>query len=394
MLIQKAPMGWNTWNTFGTDISDELIISTAKVLKEQGYLEAGYEYVVIDDCWSLKERDAQGRLVADPAKFPRGMKAVGDDLHAMGFKFGMYSCAGILTCAGYPSSYDYEFIDAQTFADWGVDFLKYDFCNFPTNADGKNRYLTMSMALKATGRDILFSACNWGTDEPWKWMNSLGAGMYRSTGDIQDNFKSFTEIFKSQVNNFCMSGPSCYNDIDMLTVGMYGKGNVGLGKPCTDAEYRTQFALWCMMSAPLMLGADVRKMNDFCKDLVLNKNLLRIDQDPEARPPYIAYRGRVIATEYNEEIQASGWREYLDTGFTLFKHLSDNEFAIGYFNFAPEAADVPFIFADAGLPAISGLKLHLTDAITGEDLGSARDYYNLKIPSHDCRVLLARIEKA
>ena len=145
----------------------------------------------------------------------------------------MYSCAGVRTCAGYPSSYDHEFVDAATFAGWGVDFLKYDFCNFPTTGDCRMRYQMMSMALKASGRDILFSACNWGVEEPWHWMRSVGAHMYRSTGDIQDNFVSFTDIVKSQLDKFCDSAPGCYNDIDMLTVGMYGKGNVGLGHATT-----------------------------------------------------------------------------------------------------------------------------------------------------------------
>ena len=388
MNLKTPPMGWNSWNTFGWNISDDLIRSTARSMKEQGYLDAGYEYIVIDDCWSLKERDDQGRLVPDPQKFPHGMKDLADYMHSLGFKFGMYSCAGVLTCAGYPSSFDHEFIDAQTFADWGVDYLKYDFCNFPISADGKNRYATMSMALKATGRDILFAACNWGSSEPWKWMKSLGAHMYRSTGDIQDNFKSFTDIARSQLSNFCMSGHDCFNDIDMLTIGMYGKGNVALGKPCTDEEYRTQFALWCMLGAPLMLGGDVRNMNDFCKELVMNPRLLRINQDSECRPPYIPYRGRVICS--GPDIPG-GWEEHHVCGLTLFKHLSDHEFAIGYFNFAPGPGEVPFTFADAGLPYQSSVGLQLTDAVTGEDLGIHRDYYNLMIPSHDCRVLLGKL---
>ena len=247
MLAKRPPMGWNSWNTFGRDINENLIKETADIMVEQGYLAAGYEYLVIDDCWSKMERDENGRLVADPEKFPSGMKAVADYVHSKGLKFGMYSCAGVRTCAGYPSSYDHEYVDAQTFADWGVDFLKYDFCNFPETGDCVGRYLQMSMALKATGRDILFSACNWGSKEPWKWMNSIGAHMYRSTGDIQDNYQSFKNIALSQVDNLCMSGPGSFNDPDMLVVGMYGKGNVGFGG-CTDAEYRTQFALWCLLS--------------------------------------------------------------------------------------------------------------------------------------------------
>ena len=388
MNILTPPMGWNSWNTFGNDISDELIRTTARAMKDKGYLDAGYRYIVIDDCWSLMERDAQGRLVPDPAKFPRGMKALSDDVHELGFLFGMYSCAGVRTCAGYPSSFDHEFIDAKTFAEWGVDYLKYDFCNFPSRAEGKNRYATMSMALKASGRDILFAACNWGTDKPWQWMKSLGAHMYRSTGDIQDNFKSFSSIALSQLDNFCMSGQDCFNDIDMLTVGMYGKGNVALGRACTDEEYQTQFALWCMLGAPLMLGGDVRAMNGFCEKLVLNRGLLRISQDSECRPPYVAYRGRVF---YNGPDAENHWEEYPEGGLTLFRHLSGNEFAIGYFNLSPRPAEIPFTFADVGLPYGSGVALALTDAITGKDLGVRRDYCNFWLDAHCSRVLLARM---
>ena len=391
MQLLTPPMGWNSWNTFGPNISDTLIRQTALAMKEKGYLAAGYNYIVIDDIWSLKERDENGRLVPDPEKFPHGMKDLADYVHSLGFKFGMYSCAGVLTCAGYPSSYDHEFIDAETFASWGVDYLKYDFCNFPANADGMNRYATMSMALKATGRDILFAACNWGTDEPWKWMKSIGVHMYRSTGDIQDNFKSFSAIARSQIANFCMSGANCFNDIDMLTVGMYGKGNVALGQACTDEEYQTQFTLWCLLGAPLMIGGDVRSMSDFSEKLLLHPGLIALNQDGEGRVPQVVYQGRIVISGPDVE---GGWMEFPDTGLTLFKHLSDHEFAVGYFNFCPREGEVPFIFADAGLPATSGFALRFTDIITGEDMGIRRDYLNLKIASHGCRVLKCTIVKA
>ena len=233
MLASRPPLGWNSWNTFGEHISDQLIREMADFMVDRGYRDAGYEYLVIDDCWSLRDRDESGRLVPDPEKFPYGMKPVADYVHSKGLKFGMYSCAGVMTCAGYPSSYDHEYTDAETFASWGVDFLKYDFCNFPETGDCRTRYQTMSMALKSTGREILFSACNWGREDPWKWMRSVGAHMYRSTGDIMDNYRSFTDIFKSQLNNLSMSAPGSFNDMDMLTVGMNGKGNVGFGRVCT-----------------------------------------------------------------------------------------------------------------------------------------------------------------
>ena len=391
MILNTPPMGWNSWNTFGNNISDSLIRETARVMKDRGYLEAGYRYIVIDDTWSLKERDAEGRLQPDPEKFPHGMKDLADYVHDLGFLFGMYSCAGVQTCAGYPSSYDHEFTDAETFASWGVDYLKYDFCYFPANADNLNRYATMSMALKASGRDILLAACNWGSGEPWKWMKSIGVHMYRSTGDIFDNFKSFSDIARSQLPNFCMSGANCFNDIDMLTVGMYGKGNVGLGQVCTDAEYETQFALWCLLGAPLMIGGDVRNLNEFSEKLLLNPGLLALNQDAEGRVPQTVYQGRVVHSGPDVE---GGWKEYPDTGLTLFKHLSDHEFAVGYFNFAPQSGEVPFIFADAGLPGTSGLAFHFTDAITGEDLGVKRDYFHQMLPAHGCRVLKCRIVKA
>ena len=385
MIAKTAPMGWNSWNTFGNDISDQLIRETADAMVEQGYRDAGYEYLVIDDCWSLRDRDENGRIVPDPAKFPNGMKAVADYVHSKGLKFGMYSCAGIMTCAGYPSSYDHEFVDAQTFADWGVDFLKYDFCNFPKHADCKTRYATMSMALKATGREILFSACNWGLEDPWYWMRSIGVHMYRSTGDINDTFKSFTDIFRSQLPNFGMNGNYCFNDMDMLTVGMYGKGNVAFGNACTDVDYKTQFALWSLFSVPLMLGGDIRNMSDFSKKLVLNKNLIRINQDEESRSPYKVYEGR---PQYGNP---DWWRNAENSALTFIKHMSNGEFAIGYFNLGEVAGEVSFTFANAGLPYGSGYGLELTDAFTGECIGVKRDHFDPMVGPHDCAVYLARL---
>ena len=194
MTAKKPPMGWNSWNTFGEHINEKLIMEMADQLVNDGYKDAGYEYVIIDDCWSLKER-VDGKLVPDPKLFPSGMKALSDYIHSKGLKFGMYSCAGTKTCAGYPSSYGHEFEDARQFAEWGVDYLKYDFCNFPVSGDAKNAYLTMAMALRHTGREILFAACNWGKYDPSGWMRSRGAHTYRSTGDIFDVPRSYQDIF-------------------------------------------------------------------------------------------------------------------------------------------------------------------------------------------------------
>ena len=374
MLAKLPPMGWNSWNTFGENISEQLIKETADVMAEQGYLEAGYEYLVIDDCWALMERDENGRLVPDPVKFPNGMKAVADYVHSKGLKFGMYSCAGIRTCAGYPSSYDHEYVDAQTFADWGVDFLKYDFCNFPSHANGRNRYHRMSMALKATGRDIVFSGCNWGTDDPWKWMGSIGVHMYRSTGDIRDNYKSFKDIALSQIDNLCMSGSGKFNDPDMLVVGMYGKGNVAFGG-CTDEEYRTHFALWALLGSPLMIGCDIRDMNEDTKKILMNKDILAINQDAEVRTPY-----------WRKE-----WDEEPETVIHMWKPLENGDYALGFFNFHDGDCSGRLQFFDMGLPTRCGYGLRLHDIWEDKDLGVFTDRLETVIPAHGCKMFRASL---
>lgn len=391
MIGKKPAMGWNSWNTFGNNITEELLLQIADVMAEQGYKEAGYEYLVIDDCWALKERDMQGNLVPDPEKFPHGIKAVADYVHSRGLKFGIYSCAGILTCAGYPSSYDHEFQDARLFAEWGVDFLKYDFCNFPENADCVNRYHIMSMALKASGREILFSACNWGMHDSWNWMRSIGVHMYRSTGDIFDNYQSFMSIFQSQLEHLSQSGPYCYNDMDMLTVGMYNQGNVAIGKPCTDNEYKMQFSLWCLAGVPLILGADIRTLAPKMKELLLNKELIAIDQDEECRPPFVVSKRSVMVPVENREDAIEPLRRVKDKLFTFLKHVSGNEFIIAYYNLFEEEQEILCTFADAGIPYACGYGLAMKDIFTGEDLGVIRDYHRVSVSGHDCRLYRCRL---
>ena len=393
MLAARPPLGWNSWNTFGEKINDSLIREMADYMVDQGYRDAGYEYLVIDDCWSLRERDAGGRLVPDPEKFPHGMKDLADYVHGKGLKFGMYSCAGVMTCAGYPSSYDHEFTDAETFASWGVDYLKYDFCNFPETGDCRTRYQTMSMALKATGRDIVFSACNWGQKEPWKWMRSVGAHLYRSTGDIMDNYKSFTDIFKSQLDNLCMSGVGCFNDMDMLTVGMDGRGNVGFGKVCTYEEYRMQFALWCLCGVPLMMGADLRSLKPEYKSLMQHPDLLRIDQDEEARPPMLIRRASIFTGNPEPKEGEMPWRQIPDSSYTLFRHLSGGEFALAYINLSDAESVIHVEMVDLGLPVSSGCSLQIRDVFTGEDLGRKADFFNPVVPGHDMKLYLCRLVK-
>ncbi len=391
MLAQLPPLGWNSWNTFGADISDRLIREMADRMVDDGYLAAGYRYLVIDDCWSLKQRDRSGRLVPDPEKFPEGMKAVADYVHSKGLLFGMYSCAGVRTCAGYPSSYDHEFVDAATFASWGVDFLKYDFCNFPETGDCRGRYQTMSMALKASGRDILFSACNWGQKDPWTWMRSVGAHMYRSTGDIMDNYISFTDIFKSQLDHLSMSANGSFNDMDMLTVGMCGKGNVGLGRVCTYEEYRLQFSLWCLAGVPLMMGADLRTVSPEYRALMQHPDLLRIDQDEECRPPYLIRKGSVTVVNPEPKEGEFPWQNLPDSSYTLLRHLSGNEFALAFVNFSEKAAEIHLEMADIGLPVSSGFGLEMKDVFSGEAFSRITDCFNPRVPGHDLKLYLCRM---
>ena len=369
MLVTKPPMGWNSWNTFAGAVTDQVIRETADAIVSTGLKDAGYEYVVIDDVWSERERDENGRMVPERTKFPYGMKDLSDYVHSLGLKVGMYSCAGVRTCAYYPGSFDNEFLDAQTFAEWGVDFLKYDFCTFPKNADPKAHYNRMSMALKATGRDILFSACNWGNDNVETWIRSTGAHMYRSTGDIGERFSAVASIAKSQYDLWRYSGPNCYNDMDMLICGMDGVGYVGHPGLCGDTEYKTHFALWCMAGSPLMMGSDVRKIRKETIDLLTNKDLLRIHADPEHRPPIVSYM-------------------HTPDCVSMFKHMSNRQFALGFFNLSDGNGRADLRPWEIGFPTTAGFGLKLKEIFTGEVIDYVDDYIGFSLPAHDCKIFL------
>lgn len=377
------PMGWNSWNTFTWDINEKLIQEVADTFITEGYKDAGYEYIVIDDCWSLKERDKDGNLVADPEKFPSGIKALADYIHAKGLKFGIYSCTGTHTCAGYPGSFEHEFQDAALFAEWGVDFLKYDYCFKPRNISGEHLYKRMSMALKNSGRDILFSACNWGEDNVTQWIRESGAHMYRSTGDIQDQWESIKKLAISQLDKAAFTGSFCHNDLDMLVVGMYGGSNNGFIKSgvngCSDNEYKTHFSLWSIMGSPLMIGSDIRSANQVTKDILLNPDLISINQDMESRG---AYR---IKPEPN-------WF-HTDEVFMLVKVLSDGDLAIGFFNLSDTQREIPILFWDMGLPYSSGMSLSLYDCWEHKEIGVFKERFAPVVPARDCMVVRAKLLK-
>ncbi len=292
-LALTPPMGWNTWNTFASNIHEDLIKQTAETMIKNGMRDAGYVYIVVDDCWEAKERDAEGNLIPDPKKFPHGMKALGDWLHEHGFKFGLHNCAGARTCADYPGGWGHEFQDARTYASWGLDYLKYDWCNHGT-ADARDAYGRMSSALRAAGRPVVFSLCEWGQNKPWEWAKDVGH-LWRTTGDIYDSYdgrkswemgwKKILDLQYSLVDSNGpdglgkFAGPGHWNDPDMLEVG-----NEGL----TFAESRAHFSLWCILAAPLMAGMDVRHMTPEITVLVTDKEVLAIDQDKDGKQGFRA----------------------------------------------------------------------------------------------------------
>lgn len=368
-------MGWNSWNTFGENISDQLIRETADCIVGQGLLDAGYNYLVIDDCWACRERDENERLVPDPAKFPDGMKTVADYVHSRGLKFGMYSCAGNLTCAGYPGSYEHEFIDAETFASWGIDFLKYDYCYHSPIIAGKYLYRRMGLALENCGRDILFSACSWGADETQEWIKETGAGMWRSTGDIFDTWESVKSLTHMQEKLHPYNAVGCFNDMDMLIVGMYGKGNVGLSG-CTDIQYRTHYSIWALLGSPLMIGCDIRDMNSATKEILTNEDLIAIDQDPLCSQP----------------VKLSGILAGED--MVLYaRNLSNGDIAIGLFNLSSEKATAHFNLDEVALPFSTGRTLEMKNLWTKDVCRVTNSSFSCELDAYDCAVYRAKVVK-
>jgi len=310
-LALTPPMGWNSWNTFGTDINEQLIKDIADVFVEKGLKDAGYQYVVIDDGWMAMKRDGEGYLVPDPVKFPNGIKAVVDYVHSKGLKFGIYNCAGWKTCAGYPGSRGHEYQDARTYASWGVDYLKYDWCNTDKlNAEGA--YLTMRNALYEAGRPVVFSICEWGDNQPWLWGKDIGH-LWRTTGDIspcfdcEDDHGSWSSwgvmrIVEMREGIRQYGGPDHWNDPDMMEVG----------NGMTLNEDRSHFSLWCMLAAPLIMGNDLRSATPETFEILTNKEAIAIDQDPLG----------IQAFRYSSEDSLEVW----------VKPLQNNEWAVCFLN--------------------------------------------------------------
>jgi len=281
-LALTPPMGWNSWNTFGVNVNEDMVKQMVDILVESGMNDSGYEYIVIDDGWEALERDKNENLIADPVKFPSGMKSLADYVHSKGLKFGIHNCAGTKTCSGFPGGRGHEFQDALLYALWGVDYLKYDWCAHGT-ADSRETYATMRDALYTAGRPIVYSLCEWGDTKPWEWAKDVGH-LWRTTGDITDCFNcqevyslGIKPILDIQVSLEIYAGPGHWNDPDMLEVG-----NPGLSL----AESRAHFSLWSILAAPLMAGNDLRIMTPEILDILTNKEAIAINQDPLGKQGY------------------------------------------------------------------------------------------------------------
>ena len=356
-LARTPPMGWNSWNKFGCkEINEKVVRASADTMASNGMKEAGYQFIVIDDCWQVS-RDENGNIVPDPERFPNGIKALADYVHSKGLKFGIYSDAGTKTCAGRPGSWGYEYQDARQYAAWGVDYLKYDWCN-NGGQNSEAAYTRMSDALAKSGRPIVFSICEWGSTKPWLWAKNIG-NLWRSTGDIQDCWDckkdwgglGFLKIIDLMAGLESYAGPGHWNDPDMLEVG-----NGGM----TDSEYRAHFSFWAMLSAPLMAGNDIAKMSDATKAILLNKEVIAIDQDPAG------LEARRVRKDGDFEIWA--------------KQLHDGSRAVALLNRSAAGKDMNVTWTDIGYP--DSLPASVRDLWAKQDLGQMKGSFSTSVPSH------------
>jgi len=375
-LAMTPPMGWNSWNKFACNVSEKLLKETADAMVSSGLRDAGYQYIIIDDCWQIA-RDSMGFIIADKNRFPSGIKALADYIHSKGLKFGIYSCAGTKTCAGRPGGRGHEFQDAYMYAKWGVDYLKYDWCS----SDGqttKESYKLMSQALKDAGRPIVFNLCEWGGTKPWLWASEVGH-LWRTTGDIFDCFDcekknggwsawGVMKILDMQDGLRTYAGPGHWNDPDMLEVG-----NGGM----TANEDRAHFSMWCMLAAPLTCGNDLRNMSAATLATLGNTEVVGIDQDA------LGIQGLKYASEGGLE--------------TWLKPLAGGDWAVCFLNRSAEAKNIDFDwaknvvnddFAKRKLDA-SVETFKIKDIWAKKDLGTTKKALKASVPSHD--VLMMRL---
>jgi alpha-galactosidase len=368
-LASTPPMGWNSWNKFGCNVSEDLIRQIADAMVTSGMKDAGYQYVVIDDCWQV-ERDSNGNIVPDAKRFPSGMKALADYVHGKGLMFGLYSDAGTQTCQGRPGSRGYEFQDARQYAAWGVDYLKFDWCHSSTQ-DARSSYELMRAALDASGRPIVFSICEWGKNQPWLWAKDAG-NLWRTTGDISDHWQSkkkwpngdccelgMLDILDLQVGLDSYAGPGHWNDPDMLEVG-----NGGM----TTEEYRAHFSLWAILAAPLIAGNDLRDMKPEIREILTHKEVVAVDQDPAG------IEGRRIRKAGDLEV----WS----------KTMQDGSRAVVLLNRGTADSEIGVSWEDLGYPAHLSAKVR--DLWQAKDLGEHKGTFSATVAPHSVVMVTVR----
>jgi alpha-galactosidase len=354
-LAPTPPMGWNSWNRFGPFVSDQLVRETADALIESGMRDAGYRYVVIDDAWEGSLRSDDGQLETNLWRFPN-MHGLAAYLHKRDLRFGLYTCAGDRTCQGYPGSRGREFVDARRFASWDVDFMKIDWCH-TAGLDARAVYATWSEAIRAAGRPMVLSLCEWGRNRPWEWAGSVGH-LWRTSGDIADRWDSVVDILDRQASLADFAGPDHWNDPDMLEVG-----NGGM----TDAEYRAHFSLWAILAAPLMAGNDVRSMTDATRSILTAPEVIAVDQDPLGR------QGKRVNMAKGVEV----WVRELAGGARAIVLLNRNE--------TPARAEVTW-------DLVGGSRSHtalVRDLWQRQDVGRLTEGYDVTLEPHSAAMLKA-----
>ncbi len=377
-LSPTPPMGWNSWNTFQTNISEDLVKGIADTMVSSGMKDAGYTYIVLDDGWMMMQRDSiTGNLIPDPVKFPHGMKALADYIHSKGLKFGLYNCAGTKTCAGYPGTRGYEYQDARYYASLDVDYLKFDWC-YADSLNAVEAYTTMSKALLAARRPIVFSLCEWGSHKPWLWAAKVGQ-LWRATGDVGAYFdtvphnkewkpQTVTQIIDQEANIRQYAGPNHWNDPDMLEVG----------NGMREGEDRAHFSMWCMLAAPLIAGNDIRKMSTATRAILTNKEALAIDQDA------LGVQGFRYATKDSVE--------------TWLKPLTNGNWAVCFLNRSALPQKINFNWKNENINDTllskqldAAITYTITDVWTKKNFANTSKPLTATVPSHD--VLMLRLSK-
>lgn len=372
-LALTPPMGWNSWNVWGTKVSAQYVRDAATSFLKSGLANYGYRYINIDDAWE-GDRLASGEIVAN-AKFG-SMKALADEVHGMGLLLGIYSSPGPKTCAGYAASYQHEQQDADTYAKWGIDYLKYDWCSYDTIAPDhslpelQKPYALMDKALRSTDRDIVYSLCQYGRGDVWKWGKDVGGNLWRTTGDIFDTYPQMASIGFSHSDRAAYAGPGHWNDPDMLVVGKLGWGQPLRPTRLTENEQSTHISLWCLLAAPLITGCDLTQLDSFTKDLLCNPEVIDVDQDPMG---HAAVRKSVSG-------QTEVWA----------RPLFDGTVAVGLFNRGFWKARVTVNWKDLGLSGPEPVR----DLWQRKSLGAANHSYSVMVPAHGAVLLkIGRVKK-